>query len=180
MNCAAQAGGERKGVIDIEALWNDFHERVCHWLYGLVGNWEDAEDMTICVFAQAWKRRDGYDPSKSSLCTWLHLITKTIAFAWLRKKRLTMESLELLPERLAPECDEPEERHNVEEAKARLWRAVDRLPRPERLVLIAHYHDELSWDEVAHKLGVCLRTVKFHAMRGILLLRAILLAEMAR
>jgi RNA polymerase sigma-70 factor (ECF subfamily) len=180
MNYAAQAGGERKGVIDIEALWNDFHDRVYHWLYRMVRNAQDAEDMTICVFVQAWKRQDRYDPSRSSLCTWLHLITETVAIAFFRKRRLWMSSLNELPESREPTCAGPEELYRAKEAGARLWRAVDRLPEPERDVVRAYYHDELSWAEVARKLRKCLRTVKFHAMRGLVLLRVIVLADGVR
>jgi len=180
MNYAAQAGGEMKGVIDIDALWHDYHDRVYHWLYRMVGNAADAEDLTDCVFVRAWQRQGRYDPSRSSLCTWLYLTTRTVAIAFFRKRRLPMMSLEQLPESREPWCAGPEELYKAAEARARLWRAVDKLPEPERDIMSAHYHDELSWAEVAHKLGMCIRTVKFHAMRGLVLLRGILLDDGVR
>ena len=180
MNMAGQAGGEMKGPIDIDTLWNDFHDRVYRWLHRMVRSVPDAEDLTDCVFVRAWQRQDRYDPSRSSVCTWLYLITETVVIAFFRKRRLWMMSLSELPEYREPTCDGPEELYRAKEAGERLWRAVDKLPGPERAVMRAYYHDELSWDEVAHKLGKCLRTVKFHAMRGLVLLRVIVLADGVR
>ena len=177
MNCAAQAGGERKGVIDIAALWREYHGRVCHWLYGMVGNAEDARDLTISVYDWAWEHQDRYDPSRSSPCTWLHLIAHSEAVGFWRKRRVPYRSLDTLPESLEPTRDGPETEHAEAAARERLWRAVDDLPEPEREVMRLRFLDGLSVARVARRLGVCVRTVKYCEARAVALLRVRLRQE---
>ena len=171
MNDAGHAGGYDGGTMDIDALWAAFHERVHHWLVRMVGTAGDPDDLTICVFVRAWHRRDRYDATQGSVCTWLYTITHNIAYSFLRKKRLRMESLEGLSLRREPTCVGPAEEHEAAEAQARLWRAVDALPDRERVVMRLHFQEGLTWGEVAQRLSISLRDVMYHAARGLELLR---------
>jgi len=171
MNYAAQAGGEWKGVIDIAALWREFHERVYHWLYGMVGNAEDAKDLTISVYDWVWEHQNQYDPSRSSPCTWLHLIAHSEAVGFWRKRRLPKRSLDTLPESMEPTCAGPEAEHNAAAAREGLWRAVGDLPESERVVMRLRFHDGLTVARVARVLHVCVRTVKYREARAAALLR---------
>lgn len=170
MNNAGHAGGFVGGVMDIDALWDEFYERVYHWLYNMVGNAEDARDLTNCVFLRAWQRRARYDATQGTVCTWLYTISHNIAYSFLRKKRVWTRSLDLVPEESGPSREEPVERHEAAVARERVWRAVDELPEMESKVMSLLYHDGLTLCEVARRLGVCLRTAKFHKARGLVLL----------
>ena len=174
MQYAAEAGGERKGVIDIEALWNEYHDRVYHRQYRRVRNAQDADDLTICAFVRAWQRQDRFDPSRYTIRTWLYLNARTVAYAFLRKRRQSVLSLDWIPEERGPSCAGPEELHDAAEARARVWRAVDELPEMERRVMRARFHDGLTWPEVARELGLGIRMAQYHAARAVLLLREIL------
>lgn len=167
MKDAAMVEGILKGTIDFKVFWDEYWDRVYQWLRKMVGNADDAEDLTVCVFARAWQRLGRYEATKSSLCTWLHLMTTTVAISSRRKRRFPTVSLDLLVGKREPTCAGPEAAH----ARAELWRAVDELPEPERTVLSAHFHDGLTLAEVARRLGVSLRTAKFHNARGLVLLK---------
>jgi RNA polymerase sigma-70 factor (ECF subfamily) len=160
-----------EGVFDIDALWHDYHERVYHWLYQLVRNAEDAKDLANCVFVRVWQRQGRYDAKRYTIRTWLYLNTRTVAYAFLRKRRKPVLSLDWIPEERGPSCAGPEELYEAAEARARLWRAVDELPEMERKVMRARFHDGLTWPEVARELGISVRTAQYHAARGIVLLR---------
>ena len=172
MSNAAAAGGMGRDRIDIEALWKQYHDRVYHWQYEMVGNAEDANDLTDCTFVRVWQRRDRFDSTRSSLCKWLYLNAHTVATAFRRRKRVRMLSLDLMEDMgTEPSCAGPAELYAAAERRARVWRAVDELPDVERAILRGHYHDGLSWAEVAEKTGKSLRSVMFHAARAIQLLR---------
>jgi len=168
MKDAALAEGILRGTIDFKVFWDEYWDRVYHSAYTMVSDAEEAKDLTICVFTRAWQRMARYDATKGSLWTWLHLITKTVVIAFLRKRKLSTVSLDRLVEkRREPTCDGPEAAH----ARTELWRAVDELPEPEQTVIELHYHDGYTWAEVARRLGKPIRTVKFHAMRGLVMLQ---------
>ena len=166
MRDAAMAEGILKGTVDFKVFWDEYSDRVYHCAYTKVRDAEEARDLTVCVFVRAWQRMARYDATKGSLWTWLQLMTKTVLTAFLRKRRLRTESLEGLVGRREPSCEGPEAAH----MRAELWRAVDELPEPERAVLESHYHDGYQWDEVARLRGMPVRTVKFHALRGLAML----------
>ena len=174
MNNAGQAEGFDGGMLDIDALWAAFHERVQHWLVLLVGDAGDPEDLTICVFLRAWQRRDGYSRRRGSVCTWLYTITRNIGYSYLRKKRLTLRSLDVVAEKPAPSGDEPVERHEAALVRERVGRAVDAIPDMESDVIRLHFHEQLTYAEVAERLGVGLRDVMYHEARAVVLLRELL------
>jgi len=174
MQHAAEAGGERKGVVDIEALWSEFHDRVYHRLYRMVGNAQDADDLTDRAFVRVWQRQDRFDPSRYTICTWLCLNARTVAYAFLRKRRVPVFSLDSIRAEQGPSCAGPEELHDAAEARARLWRAVDELPEMEGRVMRARFHEGLTWHEAARELGIGVRMAQYHAARAVVLLREIL------
>lgn len=180
MSDAELAEGIVGGTIDHKVLREQYQRRVYHWLYPMVRNAADAEDLTDRVFVRARRRLGRYDPSKVSLGTWLYLTTRTVACSYLRRRRLPAKTLDLLGE--CRELPRPgsEDLPVTAEARARVCRAVEELPMPERMVMRAHYRDELTWAETAHELGVRMRTVKLHAMRGFVLLRGILRGDGVR
>jgi RNA polymerase sigma-70 factor (ECF subfamily) len=160
--------------MDIDALWAAFHERVHHWLVRMVGDTGDPDDLTICVFARAWQRRAWYDARHGSVCTWLYTITHNIAYSYLRKKRLRTRPLDMVSEKPWPPSEEPAARHEAAVAAERLWRAVNALPDREREVMRLHFHDGLTYGEVAERMGISLRDVMYHKSRAMVLLREIL------
>ena len=156
--------------MDINALWDEFYERVYHWLYNMVGNAEDARDLTNCVFLRAWQRRARYDATQGTVCTWLYTISHNIAYSFLRKKRVRARSLDQITELGGPTCDDPAVEHEAAAAKEHVWRAVEELPEMESKVMSLLYHGGYVLREVAQILGVSLRTAKFHKARGLVLL----------
>ena len=171
MRDAELAEGILKGLVDFRVFWDEYRDRVYSWLYPMVRNAEDAEDLTVCVFVRAWQRLGRYDPTRSSLCTWLYYMARSIGYSFLRKKRLPTVSLDLMTRGREPTCAGPAELHELAEARAQFWRAVGELPELERSVLALHYHDGYSWAEVAWQQDVSVRTAKFHGARGLALLK---------
>jgi RNA polymerase sigma-70 factor (ECF subfamily) len=166
MRDAELAEGILNGSIDFKVLWDAYWDRVHGWLYPMFKDAEDARDLTNCVLTRAWQRLGRYDPKKSSLCTWLHWIATSVVYSTLRKRRVPTVSLDWMTGAREPTCEGPAEQHE----RTRLWQAVSELPELERAVLEQHYHEGYSWTDVAERLGVSVRTAKFHAARGLALL----------
>jgi RNA polymerase sigma factor (sigma-70 family) len=171
MGDAELVAGILKGTIDFDVLFDRFVDRVSSWVAPLVKDSEDRRDVTICVLTTAWQKLDTYDPAKGSLCTWLYRMAKSLAYTFLRKKRIPIVSLDQMEGRREPVCEGPAPAHELAELKRLLWHAVAELPEPEQVVLELHYHDGYTWEEVAWLRGVSVRTAKFHGARGIALLQ---------
>jgi RNA polymerase sigma-70 factor (ECF subfamily) len=74
---------------------------------------------------------------------------------------------EHLPDSAAP----PEEIHDQLLLRATLKERIDRLPPMQRLVLLLTTREELSYDEIAVKLGISASTARVHLFRAMATLR---------
>jgi RNA polymerase sigma-70 factor (ECF subfamily) len=69
-----------------EVLVQRYQDRLVSILYHLVGNLEEAEDLTQDVFLRVYKSRKGYRP-RAKFSTWLFTIANNLALNYLRRKR---------------------------------------------------------------------------------------------
>lgn len=149
-----------------EAL-SELYERYAALLLALalriLHNRQDAEEVVQEVFIYAWLRARSYDSSRSSVSSWLVVITRSRSLDRLRSAR-RMASLQAEVERVGepPEEPPPEGFFQVltEQRAERLRRALSRLPAPQREVLEYSYYRGWTQKQVAERTGVPIGTVK--------------------
>lgn len=174
--------GERvaTGNLDFDVVWNQFHERVYRWVYAQVRNARDAEDLTSRVFIRVWKRRKEFDPSRSSLCHWIHLNTQTVVIGHFRAPREDALRLDLLSEEQAPPEEGPEETHATMALADEVRGAIDRLPGMVAAVMRLRHLEGRSWVEIGLILGMTPRNAQYLDRRGRELLHTSLAGAWAR
>ena len=72
---------------DLEDAFHALNEVLFRYVYIRYRNREHAEDIVQEAFVKAWRKRDTYDSSKSSLKTWLFKITTNTMFDALRQQK---------------------------------------------------------------------------------------------
>lgn len=55
----------------LHALYTQTYGVVFTWITQMVGNWETAEDLTLDVFHDVWRRAPTYDPAGGSVVGWI-------------------------------------------------------------------------------------------------------------
>lgn len=80
-------------------------------------------------------------------------------------------------ERVPDEAPGPERTAIARESLHRLEKALERLPPRQREILVMHKYQELSYAEIASKLGISKNTVMVHMMRALAHCRDFLLRE---
>ena len=60
-----------------EEFYSANFQRVVQYINKKIGNLDDAQDIAGDVFLYCYTHYDGYDPSKSSITTWLYLIVNS-------------------------------------------------------------------------------------------------------
>ena len=68
-----------------EVMVSRYQDRLVGVLYHMVGNLEEAEDLSQDVFLRIYKARKGYRP-KAKFSTWLFTIANNLAMNHVRKK----------------------------------------------------------------------------------------------
>ena len=116
---------------------------------------------------------------ESSLNTWLTRIVINEAYGRLRRRKTTVEwssmeethtAAEIIP--FPSPTPDPERTMAQSEINQILERAIDALPEPFRVVLVARLVEEMSIEETASAFGLRPETVKTRLHRARLLLRA--------
>lgn len=153
-----------------EALEEAFHRwspLVRSLAYRSTGSASASDDVTQQVFVRAWQGRTRYDPARRPLPAWLVGITRHVIAdhhaASARERRLL--------ERAAPQPDAVHD-DAVLDALV-LDEALAHLERPRRDVVHLAFVEGLTHAEVAARLHLPLGTVKSHARRGLIQLRAL-------
>jgi RNA polymerase sigma-70 factor, ECF subfamily len=139
----------------------------------------DAEEVVQEVFLLLWNRPDRYDPGRSSVSTWLLLLTRSRAIDRLRTRQVverTHESAsaegwdgDASPE--GPESVLHRERHE------RVRREMANLPPEQRQVIEMAFYQGLSQTEIAARADLPLGTVKTRTLLAMKKLRSALRSE---
>ncbi|MDE0313426.1 MAG: sigma-70 family RNA polymerase sigma factor [Candidatus Poribacteria bacterium] len=152
-------------------LFRKYQKRIHAFVWQKIGDYHIAEEITQDTFLQAHKKLASLkNPSK--FAGWLYVIADRLCTAWLRKKKLAMQSLETVSvealEKTAYANYIAEQR---EETSAEYHREIvdgllEMLPESERTVIILHYLGEMSCEAIGKFLSVSPNTVKSRLQRG--------------
>ncbi|BAD39166.1 RNA polymerase ECF-type sigma factor [Symbiobacterium thermophilum IAM 14863] len=165
----------QQGDMDAFAALVERHKgRVYRTLYQVVGDAADAQDLAQEVFVKVFRNLGSYR-GDAAFTTWLHRVTLNVAFDWLRARKRRPLTVPLEPppgeeehrqaDLPSPEAG-PEELTLREERRRRLRDAIDRLsPDYKEVVLLYHFY-HLSYQQIADRLGVPVRTVETRLYRA--------------
>jgi len=183
---AALLEGLRRGdAAALEVLMERHAARVYRVAFGITRSAPDAEEVVQDVFTSLVRAAGGFE-GRSALATWLYRVATNAALARRRRKRAQLEvSLEdCLPTfkddghragdrtfLLADWSPGPHEALLSGETRRVLERALDRLPRHFRAVLVLRDVEELSNEETAAALGDSVASVKSRLHRARMALR---------
>lgn len=156
----------QKGDIKtFERLVFAYEKKIYRYIYNLVGQKQDAEDLTQETFVRVYKNRCAIKPEEN-LGGWLYRIATNITYDWFRKKKIRPELLIIDdPENRFETIDE-EFTYNKIETKKDLERALSKIGITYRAVLALFYWQGLKYEEIASVLSVPVNTVKTHLRRA--------------
>src|SRR5882724_986178 len=162
----------------------ELYDRQAPTLLGLarriLGNTADAEEVLQEVVLHVWNRGGAhYDPERSSVSTWLVLLTRSRAIDRLRNRRVVDRSHEVAHTENPVTHTSPEGDQNVliHERRERIRQELARLPAEQREVLDLAFYNGLSQTEIADRTEIPLGTVKTRTLLAMKKLRNALRAE---
>ncbi len=160
-------GDARAAAALFERLHADYERPILNYLYRLVGDSAQAEDLTQEAFTRAWNARRSL-PELDNPRAWLYRIATNLARDHFRRARL-LSWLPLLGNETALTEDEPA--GDPLEAQ-RMRRALRQLPPDYRVPLVLYTCQELSVAEIALALEISTEAVKQRLVRARERLRA--------
>jgi RNA polymerase sigma-70 factor (ECF subfamily) len=133
----------------------------------------DAEEVLQEVFLQVWRQAARYDRSKSSVSTWLVLITRSRSIDRLRSRKVKDRTLEQVRQEKPPLHTSPEGHGSVllDQRRQRLERELAELPAEQRQVLELAFFAGMTQSEIATATDIPLGTVKTRTLLAMKKLR---------
>jgi RNA polymerase sigma-70 factor (ECF subfamily) len=145
---------------DIQTVVIRYHQDVYRYAYRLVGNQQDAEDLTQQTFLLAQQRLDQVrEPER--ILGWLFAILRSCFLKSERKRRpLAAAGIELDIEEIPDDVSERDVDAQLVQA------AIDELPDESKLVVVMFYFEDCSYKEIAAQLGIPIGTVMSRLARA--------------
>lgn len=166
-----------------ESLVRRYQQRVYALCRRLTGAHQSADDLAQETFIKAYFALARFD-AQWPLYPWLRRIAVNTGLNYL-KTRGRERPLEGSPADVrrmppAPATDDPVDRLESAEFRARLDWAVDSLPADQRSVFVLRFHESLSYEEIGRTLGLPLGTVMSRLNRARQKLKELLADSLGR
>lgn len=169
-----------------EEAFKDLINRYTTPLYNFVArlaNRNEASDIVQETFIKVWKNLNHFNAEKASFKTWIFTIAKNTATDFLRKKKSLLftdlekdnnEDINSFAENIPDENLLPDLVLQKLEDSQFLNETLENLRLDYREVLVLHYQEEMTFEEIGEILAKPLNTVKSQHRRAILELRKML------
>jgi RNA polymerase sigma-70 factor (ECF subfamily) len=157
----------QKGDLEAFTYLVDLYQKpVYNLCYRMLGNAEEAEDAAQETFMRIYKGFKRYDP-KRSFSTWVMSIAAHYCIDQLRKRRLTILSMNAEPHINPPDTSPgPEEMVSRNEDIKRIRSLLSTLNPTDRAAVILRYWYEFSYVEIANSLSLSVSAVKSRLHRA--------------
>ncbi len=159
-----------------------YQNPVFNLAYRMLGNTEEAEDAAQETFLRAYRNLNSYDPSRK-FSTWLLSIASHYCIDRLRRRRLVWMSLEdqtLPPGALANHQPGPEQQVVQSEQETLIQALLAELAPEYRAVVVMHYWNGMSYQEIAEATGSTVSAIKSRLFRARRMLAARLQASQSQ
>jgi RNA polymerase sigma-70 factor (ECF subfamily) len=165
---AVGAGDERA----LEALYGRAHRIVYTLSVRITRDRETAEEVTLDVFHDVWRRAAAYDPDRGPVVGWIMNLARSRAIDRQRfDRRKKRADHGVHDPRPAVDSPEPHEALELEDERGRLEAALTRLSKGEQQAIEAAFFSERSYAEAALQLKQPVGTIKSRIRTGLEKLR---------
>lgn len=146
---------------DFRLLVDRHQQSIFRFATGLLGNRDEAQDVTQEVFLAAFANLSGYDSTRAAFPTWLFTMARNRCINLLKRSRpIALDELNLIED--VPSAD-PIVR---QELSIQLDRALAALPVKQRSAFVLAEIEELPYAEIARIERASLGTVKSRIHRA--------------
>jgi RNA polymerase sigma-70 factor, ECF subfamily len=135
-----------------------------------VGSAEVAQDLVQDLFLRLWNTRGPRDAVRLTR-PYLYVAARNRALKYLRHRRVVSSWIARVALEEPPSAATPEDLLLRDELDEAVRRAIARLPARCRAIFVLRRRDQMSYREIAARLGVSLGTVKSQMWRATLRLR---------
>jgi RNA polymerase sigma-70 factor (ECF subfamily) len=144
-----------------QKVLNLYKGRIFSYVYRIVRNYHDAEDITFDTFIKCFKSLTKYDQSRP-FSTWLFTIAHNQTIDFLRKKK---QDYAYFDDRHAVK-DNFVQRFEKKKKMERIEQALAKLPPIDRELVVLFHKEEYTYQEISEILKMPITTIKTRLHRA--------------
>jgi RNA polymerase sigma-70 factor (ECF subfamily) len=157
-----------------EQILDKYHKAIVNFIYKIVNNRAEAEELAQDVFLRVYRARHRYEP-RARFSAWLYRIATNVGLKAAGRKRRSPFGFgpDAITGKEEGRAREPNaEQKLVESELGKVVRQIIRgLPRNEKIAIILRRYEGLSYKEIAEVMNCTEPAVKTYIHRGKLRLR---------
>ena len=167
---------ERVAGDGFEEFFQEVYPRARHVAYRILGNKQEAEDVTSVAFERAWCSIGNYAPT-GSFKAWLFTIVNRSLADYYRGRKPPPVEVDSLADTLADGGVGPEDTVIASEQVRHVMSVMSALSPEQQEIIALRFLGELRYKEIAAILGKREAAVKMAAYRGLDEMRKLLAEE---
>lgn len=166
-----------------ESLVNRYAQMIYRFTLKLVGNKEEAHDITQETLIKAWKSIKKFD-KKRNFKTWIFTIAQRTSIDSLRKRKdvniSSMDNDESGVEMNIPDNElMPDELFERQENVELIQKALETISIEEKTIILLHNGEEMTFDDIAEILNKSINTIKSKYRRSLITLKDYIIKQNA-
>jgi len=164
--------------LNFDALVAKYEKKIFNVIYRMLGDYEEATDLTQETFISAYKHLDRFR-GDSKVFTWLYQIARNLCINRVRQRErqrgMRIESLDQprdnddddsMTREIADWSQSPHKVLENKELREKLLAAIDALTPDYKEVLMLREFESLSYNEIVERTGLTLENVKTRLSRA--------------
>ena len=136
----------------VEHLIKEYSSSLLRYLISHCHSREDAEDLLQDVFMSVYEHCGEFDPERCNEEAWLYIIAKRKIVSYYRKYKMN-DSIDEMEDYQLPGIDSMAEATNLMAARQAVAKALSGLDERSRDIVVLKYFNNLSYKEIAEKVG---------------------------
>ena len=149
-----------------DAFYSAYHSKILKYLTAKCGRPADAEDLTSQVFLYCYQNFSGYDPSKSSLSSWVYMIANSRFKNYCRDRRVFAD-IDEVGQFLPDEGNPIDAAIMLDDMRNSIARALLKLPERQRMIVVLRYFRNMNAVEIGNKIGMSPVNVRVQLSRAL-------------
>jgi RNA polymerase sigma-70 factor (family 1) len=153
-----------------ESVFRQYYAPLCRYATPMLSDTDEAEEVVQTVFLTIWERRETLLIT-SSLKAYLYRAVHNRCLNRLSQQSVQAGHREQAASQLYADADSPAQSLLADELSSRLHKAIGQLPEQCRRAFELSRFDELSYKEIADRLGIAAKTVENQIGKALRILR---------
>ncbi|MBC8153322.1 MAG: RNA polymerase sigma-70 factor [Bacteroidetes bacterium] len=154
-----------------ETVFRQYYAPLCRYARPILGDADEAEEVVQTVFLTIWERR-GSLLITTSLKAYLYRAVHNRCLNRIHQQSVQAGHRQQAATEYYAEAVGPTEGLLADELHSRLQKAIDRLPEQCRRAFELSRFEELSYKDIANRLGIATKTVENQIGKALRMLRA--------